>query len=315
MNGVFALYKEKGYTSFDTVAILRGILHERKIGHAGTLDPAAEGVLVIVCGSATKLVDYFNDEDKSYEAKLLLGVTTDTQDMTGEILSRRSVAVSEEELSAVLENFRGDIRQIPPMYSAVQIDGKRLYDLARKGKTVERKPRNAHISELTVIDTSLPSVSLRVTCSKGTYIRTLCNDIGEALGCGGAMVDLLRIRSGAFTLKDAKTLDGIREAVRRGDLSFVHPVDEFFPDCPKIYVGEEYAALLVNGNPLPKDLCRMYPGILRFRMYLPDGKFIGIYARRDGKGRIYPEKIFPDETVRAPHADGIPKNPVRGMEQ
>ena len=200
-NGIINVYKEEGFTSNDVVAKLRGILHQRKIGHAGTLDPAAVGVLPVLLGSGCRISEYMMDHDKTYRAKLLLGVTTDTQDTTGTVLESRDVStLSEKDVTEAVLSFQGEYDQIPPMYSAKQINGKRLYDLAREGITVERRPVRVKIDALRIESVALPEVTFTVDCSKGTYIRTLCADIGEKLGCGGALAHLSRIRVGASYL-------------------------------------------------------------------------------------------------------------------
>ena len=219
MDGVIVIRKEKGFTSHDVVAKLRGILHMKKIGHTGTLDPDAEGVLPVALGKATRLVDMITDKEKTYEAVMRLGVVTDTQDMSGIVLSQTTeLSVTEEELCTVVSSFVGDYMQVPPMYSALKVNGKKLYELAREGKTVERKPRPVHFYEIEILDISFPLVRFRVTCSKGTYIRTLCHDIGEKLGCGAAMESLLRTKVGRFTLDDAITLAQTEEAVQEGTI-------------------------------------------------------------------------------------------------
>ena len=190
--GIIVIHKEKGFTSHDVVAKLRGILHMKKIGHTGTLDPDATGVLPVALGKGTKLVDLLTDKEKTYEAVLHLGIDTDTQDMSGTVLEERPVNVTEEEVRKVLKSFVGEQLQIPPMYSALKVNGKKLYELAREGKTVERKARPVCFYEIEPLEFHLPLVKIRVTCSKGTYIRTLCHDIGEKLGCGGCMEELLR---------------------------------------------------------------------------------------------------------------------------
>ena len=218
MDGILVIRKEKGYTSHDVVAKLRGILHMKKIGHTGTLDPAAEGVLPVALGRGTRLVELLTEKEKTYEAVLRLGVSTDTQDMTGTVLSEMPVTVTEEEVREVVESFVGEQMQVPPMYSALKVNGKKLYELAREGKTIERKPRPVVFYEIRIMDISLPLVRISVTCSKGTYIRTLCNDIGEKLGCGGAMEELLRTRSGNFTLEESLMLSQVEEAVSDGTI-------------------------------------------------------------------------------------------------
>ena len=202
MDGVLVVRKEKGFTSHDVVAKLRGILHMKKIGHTGTLDPDAEGVLPVVLGKATRLVEMLTEKEKTYETVLHLGIETDTQDMTGQVLKELPVQVSEEKLKETVESFLGEQQQIPPMYSALKVNGKKLYELAREGKTVERKARPVTFSEIQIMEMDFPLIKLSVTCSKGTYIRTLCHDIGQKLGCGGCMEELLRTRSGQFTLEE-----------------------------------------------------------------------------------------------------------------
>ena len=218
MDGILVIRKEKGYTSHDVVAKLRGILHMKKIGHTGTLDPAAEGVLPVALGKGTRLVELLTEKEITYEAVLRLGVSTDTQDMTGAVLSEKPVTVTEEEVREAVGSFVGEQQQVPPMYSALKVNGKKLYELAREGKTIERKPRPVVFYEIRILDMELPLVRISVTCSKGTYIRTLCNDIGEKLGCGGAMEELLRTRSGNFTLEESMTLSQVEEAVADGTI-------------------------------------------------------------------------------------------------
>ena len=200
INGIVNVYKEKGYTSFDVVAKMRGIFKQKKIGHTGTLDPDAEGVLPVCLGRATKVCDLLTDKDKEYETVLLLGVVTDTQDLTGEVLARKEVNASENEVKSAILSFVGEYMQVPPMYSALKVNGQKLCDLARKGVTVERKARPVTIHGIEILSVDLPEVRMRVHCSKGTYIRTLCQDIGEKLGCGGCMKSLLRTRVAAFAL-------------------------------------------------------------------------------------------------------------------
>ena len=215
LNGIVNVYKEKGYTSFDVVAKLRGILKMRKIGHTGTLDPEAEGVLLVCTGRATKVCGLLTDRDKEYETVLLLGVTTDTQDLSGTVLSRREVSVTAEEVEAVIRGFAGEYLQVPPMYSALKVGGKKLCDLARAGVTVERKARPVTIHEITISEVCLPRVRMRVKCSKGTYIRTLCQDIGERLGCGACMESLLRTQVSDFSVETALRLAEIEDLVRQ----------------------------------------------------------------------------------------------------
>ena len=210
IHGIINVYKEKGFTSHDVVAKLRGIVGQKKIGHTGTLDPDATGVLPVCLGKATKLCDLLTDKNKTYEAVLLLGKTTDTQDITGEVLEEKSTeALTEEKVREAIEGFIGDYEQIPPMYSALKVNGKKLYELAREGKVIERKARPVKILDIQILEIDLPKVRMEVSCSKGTYIRTLCHDIGEKLGCGGCMESLIRTRVSTFRIEDAKTLDEI----------------------------------------------------------------------------------------------------------
>lgn len=256
MDGVIVIRKEKGFTSHDVVAKLRGILHMKKIGHTGTLDPDAEGVLPVALGKATRLVDMITDKEKTYEAVMRLGVVTDTQDMSGTVLSQTTeLSVTEEELCTVVSSFEGDYMQVPPMYSALKVNGKKLYELAREGKTVERKPRPVHFYEIEILDISFPLVRFRVTCSKGTYIRTLCHDIGEKLGCGAAMESLLRTKVGRFTLDDAITLAQTEEAVQEGTIeSKILGIEEILAEYPRVCCTKEGDRLLANGNPLVQAL-------------------------------------------------------------
>ena len=206
MDGIFIINKESGWTSFDVVAKMRGILQMKKIGHTGTLDPAATGVLPVCVGKATKLVEKVAGEDKEYLAVMLLGEVTDTQDKTGEVIKKQDVNATEDEVIGAIKSFIGGYDQLPPMYSAKKVNGKKLVDLARKGVEVERKPRFVNIIDIRIEEVALPRVRMRVTCGKGTYIRTLCNDIGEKLGCGGCMESLVRTRVGEYTLDKAITL-------------------------------------------------------------------------------------------------------------
>ena len=204
IHGIINVYKEKGFTSHDVVAKLRGIVGQKKIGHTGTLDPDATGVLPVCLGKATKLCDLLTDKNKTYEAVLLLGKTTDTQDITGEVLEEKSTeALTEEKVREAIEGFIGDYEQIPPMYSALKVNGKKLYELAREGKVIERKARPVKILDIQILEIDLPKVRMEVSCSKGTYIRTLCHDIGEKLGCGGCMESLIRTRVSTFRIEDA----------------------------------------------------------------------------------------------------------------
>ncbi len=296
INGIIIVNKETGFTSHDVVAKLRGICGQKKIGHTGTLDPAATGVLPVCLGSGTKLCDMLTDRDKEYVAELLLGVETDTQDTTGSVLRESPVTVTEEEVSRACLSFLGDYDQIPPMYSALKVDGKKLYELARAGKEVERKARRVRILELEILEMRLPVVKLRVVCSKGTYIRTLCSDIGQKLGCGGAMQSLQRTKVGRFRLEDALTLGELQQLKDSGELErVVQPVDSLFEETPALHVTAEAARLLENGNALlPVQFAEtVTPEPERWvRVYRPDGRFAGIYAYEEQKRWYRPVKMF-----------------------
>ena len=236
-NGIIIVDKPAGWTSMDVCAKLRGMFREKRVGHAGTLDPMATGVLPVFIGRATRAVEFAADSDKEYICGLKLGVITNTQDTTGEVLEERPVNVGREDVEEVLPRFAGPIEQVPPMYSAVKINGKKLYELARKGREVERKPRPITIHALEILDASPDGANyrLRVICSKGTYVRTLCHDIGQALGCGGCMSSLRRVKAAGFTLADSVTLETVQEAVDRGEgESLLLPVDHCFRDRPRL---------------------------------------------------------------------------------
>lgn len=295
-NGIINIYKEKGFTSHDVVAKMRGILKQKKIGHTGTLDPDAVGVLPVCLGSATKLCDMLTDRDKEYIAEMRLGVTTDTQDMTGSILSERPVGVSAQEAEAVIKSFEGEYAQIPPMYSALKVDGKRLYELARQGKEVERKPRPVTIHAIEILSMELPMIRFRVSCSKGTYIRTLCHDIGKAAGCGGAMVSLERTRSGSFAKDTAITLAALTSLRDEGQVSRVLiPVDAMFAELGAVQVQPQAHRLIENGNSffLQQILERRLFGEGEdVRVYDEKGVFFGIYTFVAAKNCFKPKKMF-----------------------
>mgnify|MGYP000165491313 FL=1 len=297
-NGILNVYKEQGYTSHDVVAKLRGILKQKKIGHTGTLDPAAEGVLPVCLGKATKLCDLLTDKNKTYEAVLLLGKTTDTQDITGEVLEEKSTeALTEEKVREAIEGFIGDYEQIPPMYSALKVNGKKLYELAREGKVIERKARPVKILDIQILEIDLPKVRMEVSCSKGTYIRTLCHDIGEKLGCGGCMESLIRTRVSTFRIEDAKTLDEIETLKQEGKLAeLLVPIDAMFPFYPKITVKDDWKAFAKNGNPLDLKMLKEACGQdeeTQVRLYDESGKFIAIYQWKEKKYHIV--KMFFNE--------------------
>lgn len=296
LNGIIVIHKESGFTSHDVVAKMRGICGQKKIGHTGTLDPEAVGVLPVCLGSATKLCDMLTDKDKEYVAELLLGVETDTQDATGKVLSRRPVETGEAQVRACAASFLGEYDQIPPMYSALKVDGRKLYELARAGREVERKARRVFIHELEILEMSLPVVKLRVVCSKGTYIRTLCADMGAKLGCGGIMQSLVRTRVGKFRLENAVTLGALQRLKDESRLREVLlPVDSMFADCPQLHVQEEFQKLLDNGNafyPSQTVERETYASGRWVRAYRQDESFAGIYAYEAEKRRYQPVKMF-----------------------
>lgn len=300
INGVINVYKEAGFTSHDVVAKLRGIAGQRKIGHTGTLDPDAVGVLPVCLGNATKLCDMLTDETKEYEACLQLGITTDTQDLSGQVLTTSPVLLNEEEFQRAALSFVGSYDQIPPMYSALKVGGKKLYELAREGKTVERKPRRVEIFSLEILDIQLPLAAIRVTCSKGTYIRTLCQDIGERLGCGGAMRSLKRTRVGKFQIENAYTLKALQERKDAGELlTAVTPVDALFETLPAFRVKKEALRLVRNGNSIPRSMVEQAeagtkePGNgQQIRVYDADRRFYGIYRYEERTGLVKPVRMF-----------------------
>lgn len=251
IHGMLNVYKEEDFTSHDVVAKLRGICKQKKIGHTGTLDPKAVGVLPVCLGKATKLCDMLTDKNKTYKAVLQLGVTTDTEDLTGKILTKQEVNVSEEQVRLAILSFLGEQMQIPPMYSALKVNGKKLYELARQGKVIERKPRPITIHNIEILEINLPYATFNVSCSKGTYIRSLCRDIGEQLGCGGAMKSLTRIQVGDFLIQDSLTLDQIEKLVKDGTLEqYLRPIDFAFMNYAKVEVKVEADKRIWNGNTL-----------------------------------------------------------------
>lgn len=296
MNGIINVYKEAGYTSHDVVAKLRGICRQKKIGHTGTLDPQATGVLPVCLGNATRVCDLLTGQDKEYVAELLLGVETDTQDTTGQVLRERPVEAAREQIEEAVSGFLGAYSQIPPMYSALKVNGRRLYELARAGKEVERQAREVIIHQLEILEWSLPVVKIRVACSKGTYIRTLCADIGETLGCGGTMKSLLRTRVGSFSVEQALTLGELEALWQAGrQEEAVLPVDGIFREAAALHVKEEFRRLLENGNSFyPEQTCEgeTHPVGEWVRVYRTDGSFAGIYAYEDGRKWYKPVKMF-----------------------
>ena len=282
IHGILNIYKEKGYTSHDVVAKLRGITGQRKIGHTGTLDPEAEGVLPVCLGRATKVCDLLTDRDKTYEAVLLLGIRTDTQDVTGTVTDRGDIqGITREMVEQAARKYVGEYDQIPPMYSALKVNGKKLYELAREGKTIERKARRVRIYELEILEEALPRVRLRVRCSKGTYIRTLCDDIGADLGCYGCMEALLRTSVGPFALEEACRLEDVEAAVKAGELGKrLCPIDRLFAEYPAVQVKKGWEKLAYNGNGLKRSMTdgdREIKDGACVRLYDVGGNFLALY--------------------------------------
>ncbi len=294
-NGIINIYKEKGFTSHDVVAKMRGICKQKKIGHTGTLDPDAEGVLPVCLGSGTKLCDMLTDKDKEYVAELLLGVKTDTQDITGKVLCEKEPVCEESLIRECVMSFAGEYMQVPPMYSALKVNGKKLYELARSGKEVERQARPVTIHEIEIMEINVPIVKMRVACSKGTYIRTLCEDIGEKLGCGGTMKSLLRTKVGNFTLDKALTLQQLEEVRDAGEIEkILFPVDKAFEDCQALHVLPEYVKLIDNGNAFYANQTvenKRYVDAPLVRVYGND-KFYGVYTYERENRRYKPVKMF-----------------------
>lgn len=307
INGIINVYKEKGYTSFDVVAKLRGILKTKKIGHTGTLDPDAEGVLPVCLGKATKVCDLLTDKDKEYEAVMLLGIVTDTQDVSGAVLEQKEVKVTEAEVQNAIMSFIGEYMQMPPMYSALKVNGKKLCDLARAGVTVERAARPVRILDITILSVELPRVRMRVACSKGTYIRTLCQDIGEKLGCGACMESLLRTRVAQFEVEDAlrlseietlvtKEADGLpKEEWTSEQFSFLQTTDSVFLQYKKAIVKKEFDKLLYNGNRIRPEMFVAYDSDWEkdsVRVYDEKERFVGIYKFQTDRKDYKPLKVF-----------------------
>lgn len=297
VNGIINVYKEKGFTSFDVIAKMRGIFHQKKIGHTGTLDPDAEGVLPVCLGKATKVCDLLTDKDKEYKAVLLLGIETDTQDISGRVLNQAEVEISEEEVKKVIRSFIGNYEQIPPMYSALKVNGQKLCDLARKGVTVERKARPVTIHNIEITSIQLPEVEMIVSCSKGTYIRTLCDDIGKKLGCYGCMKSLLRTKVDRFELKNAYRLSELEELVQKpvNEWDFLENVDVMFQKYEAVTVSTEAQKLVDNGNRIPCDYILDFTENSmeeRVRLYDANKRFIGLYAYIEENKEYKPIKIF-----------------------
>ncbi len=275
MNGIVIVDKPQGWTSQDVTARLRRVYATRRIGHGGTLDPMATGVLPVFVGRATRGVEFFEHAEKTYETVLLLGRTTDTQDVTGTVLAEKIVRLSPADIENVLPRFRGDILQVPPMYSALKVNGKKLYELARKGQEVERQPRPITVFELTNLGFDGTRLSLRVKCSKGTYIRTLCQDIGEALGCGGCMEALRRVRAGEYGIEDAVPLEQLLES--ETPEQYLRSLDTMFAHCPAVTLTANQEKRCRNGNPFSSPLPQG-----TYRAYSQSGEFLMLAKVEDG---------------------------------
>lgn len=305
-NGILNINKPEGWTSQDVVAKLRGRLHIRRVGHTGTLDPMATGVLPVCFGKATRIIEYYDDDFKTYEAEMKLGMVTDTLDSTGTVLETKPVDVSEEDVIQAIDSFRGWITQIPPKYSALKVNGKPLYKYAREGVEVEIKSRKIYVADIQPVEVNLGEnrILFRVTCSKGTYIRTICDDIGKKLGCGGTMTALQRIQSGCFRVEDARTLPEILEMTDEELERCVIPMDETLvhlgrielksmESVPFYYNGREIDTGYVNVLASPAVPEALQEGSRlgdKYRVYDPEGKFLGISSLRENT--LYPEKVI-----------------------
>lgn len=296
INGLINVYKEKGYSSFDVCAVMRGISGQRKVGHTGTLDPNAEGVLPICLGNATKLCDMLKDKRKEYVATFMLGKRTDTLDIWGTVLEERAPKVSEDELRKAIMSFEGGYDQLPPMYSAKKIDGQRLYDLARKGREVEREAVFVKIHKIEILDIKYPEVTIKVDCGKGTYIRSLCEDIAYKCGEIAVMTSLTRTRVSDFVIEEAYTIDKLTEIKNRGELlSVVKPTDFAFMDYDKITVLKSYRKYIDNGNKLSFDMIdkkKDFEDGEIVRIYNDDEEFVGLYLYSRALDALKPYKMF-----------------------
>ena len=279
MNGIILIDKPQDCTSHDVVAKLRGILHERRIGHSGTLDPLATGLLVVFVGRATRAVEFAEADSKEYIAGLRLGLSTDTQDISGNVIAECSYLPDEGAVRRAVNSFIGDIEQIPPMYSAIKIGGKKLYELARKGQSVERAPRKITVSSIEIIGREGGDYLLKIACSKGTYVRTLCNDIGASLGCGACMSSLRRISAGAFSVESAHSIDEVENAANEGQLvDITLPVDTLFSALPELKVPESTANRLKTGN-----IIKISAADGDYRVYSDSGEFLLVGKVENGK--------------------------------
>lgn len=301
MDGILNIRKEKGFTSHDVVAVLRGILHTKKIGHTGTLDPMAEGVLPVCVGAATKLCETFTDHDKEYTAVMRLGETYDTLDITGVMIEKKEVMSTKKEVVSAIKSFVGGYNQVPPMYSAKKVDGKKLYELARAGKTVERKPVFVDIYDIEILELDIPKVTIRVHCGKGTYIRSLISDIGEKLSCGACMEKLTRTRVGEFDIKDSYSLDEIKKIMEEDKISeVILNVEAVFSGLEEFVLNAELSKAALNGNTLRGidmkkigiDTKSMLADEEKVRVYAEGRRFVGIYEYKKTDDILKVYKMF-----------------------
>lgn len=295
MDGILLINKPSGFTSFDVIAKLRGILRMKRLGHSGTLDPMATGVLPVFAGKATKCCDILPSDEKSYTASFVLGITTDTQDTTGKIISQTKTSVSEQEILEALCEFSGEVHQLPPMYSAVSVGGRRLYDLARQGIEVEREHRKIRIDCISLLDfdEGTQSGSLFIQCSKGTYIRTIIHDLGEKLGCGGAMSGLVRNSSSGYKLSDCLTLDEVQSLSDRGEIEkYFLPVDTAFEAYKEIRLDSKQTFLYRNGVTLDINRMDFEKGDNLYRVYSDENKFLGVGKADNQNFDFFPFKNF-----------------------
>ncbi len=299
INGVINIKKERGYTSHDVVAKLRGILKQKKIGHTGTLDPDATGVLPVCLGKATKLCDMLTEKDKTYETELLLGMETDTQDITGKVMKEGDwTKLTKEVVTECIKGFLGESDQIPPMYSALKVNGKKLYELAREGKVIERQPRKIQISEIEILEVDLPVVKIRITCSKGTYIRTICHDIGEKLQCCGCMKSLTRTRVSQFLIENSFTLKEVQQMRDENCLEkAIIPLDEMWPEYKVYILPKSQDRFGINGNNITCEKIKtevLWQQDESIRVYGSELDFIGIYKYDKESAILKIEKMFYD---------------------
>ena len=297
-HGIINVYKEPGFTSFDVIAVLRKILQQKKIGHTGTLDPAAEGVLLVCLGNGTKLCDMLENKTKEYICTMRLGISTDTEDMTGQIIEERPVNCTEDEIRNAIGSFVGEYMQIPPMYSALKVDGKKLYELAREGKVIERQSRKVVLYNISILEISENKVIFKVLCSKGTYVRSLCRDIGERLGCGAAMEHLVRTEVSGFRVESSLKLSEIKELKDEGRFDeYVLSLRSAFSDITFLDVKEEFAKKIDNGNPM-EQACFVQQFVAAdnalYGINDTKGRFAGVYRYLADKMIFMPEKMFPD---------------------